>query len=422
MSPQSGDSSTKSVRLHYLDWLRVLAILGVFVFHAVHPFDHLDWHIKNPEASVPVTLFNVFLFPWGMPLFFLISGAGSWFALRRRTGRQYAVERVTRLLVPFLVGSLFMTPVMAYYETSHKGLYEGSFTGFISDPGVIKAFFTEFHPLSLSPLVFGALGYHLWFLGFLFAASLIALPLFLWLRRPSGRPLIRWLARLCGRRGGLLLLILPLALVQVMLRPAYPGEHDWADFATMLVFFIYGYLLYSDERFTRAVRRDWPLGLGLGLLTTFLILSTALSSLGVSPTDVADRLDIVLTWTVLSANGWAWSIFILYIGMRYLDFSNSWLVYGQTSILPFFLLHQPVIIAIAYHVVQWDAGVIVKLPVVVLGSLVVTLSLYEALIRRIKPISAFFGIKPSSETRNSERRPWASLARCEMIAQSSEYP
>jgi len=28
-------SGKKSIRLNYLDWLRVLAILGVFIFHAV---------------------------------------------------------------------------------------------------------------------------------------------------------------------------------------------------------------------------------------------------------------------------------------------------------------------------------------------------------------------------------------------------
>ncbi|MBC8224268.1 acyltransferase [Candidatus Bathyarchaeota archaeon] len=384
---------TRSVRLHYLDWLRVLAILGVIVFHAVHPFDHIGWHIKDPEPSVPVTLFIISLYPWGMPLFFLISGAGSWFALRRRTWRQYASERVTRLLVPFLVGSLILTPIMAYYEMIHKGLYEGTFTRFIFDPGGFRAFLTEFHPLRFGPTVFGALGYHLWFLGFLFAFSLIALPLFLWLRGDSGKLLIGRLGRLCGKRGGLLLLIIPLTLIQVVLRPQYPTEHDWAGFATMLVFFVSGYVLYSDERFTRAIRRDWPLGLALGLLTSALILSSTLSGIGASPSDISNELDIVIQWTVLSVNGWAWSLVIISMGMRYLDFRNRWLEYGQAAIMPLFLLHQPVIIAIAYYVVQWDTGVLVKLPVVLLGSLAVTLAIFEVFIKRVGPLRAFFGIK-----------------------------
>ena len=45
-------------------------------------------HIKNAQQSIVVTLvFVVFLYPWGTPLFFLLSGAGSWFALRRRRAR-----------------------------------------------------------------------------------------------------------------------------------------------------------------------------------------------------------------------------------------------------------------------------------------------------------------------------------------------
>ena len=285
---------TKSVRLHYLDWLRLLAILGVIVFHAVHPFDHIAWHIKDPEPSVLVTLFIVFLYPWGMPLFFLISGAGSWFALRRRTGLQYAKERVTRLLLPFGVGSILFMPIMGYYELSHKGLYEGPFLEFILDFDTMRFFYTEFNGLVLSPRLFGALGYHLWFLGFLLAFSLISLPLFLWLRGASGRRLIGRLGWLCGKRGGLLLLIIPLTLIQVVLRPQYPAEHDWAGFATMLVFFVSGYVLYSDERFTRAIKRDWPISLALGLLTTALILSSTLSGIGASPSDISSELDVVL--------------------------------------------------------------------------------------------------------------------------------
>ena len=56
-------------RLYYLDWLRVFAILGVFLFlfHAVHPFDLTVWHIKNAEQSTAITVFIAFVFPWGMP-------------------------------------------------------------------------------------------------------------------------------------------------------------------------------------------------------------------------------------------------------------------------------------------------------------------------------------------------------------------
>ena len=126
---QTGHSNKKSVRLHYLDWLRVLAILGVFLFHAVHPFDMFPWEIKNAEQSVAVTLFIVFLAPWGMPLFFLLSGVGSWFALKKRTGRQFVRERVNRLLIPFIIGALLLSTIQFYFQWRHQtetGVFVGS--------------------------------------------------------------------------------------------------------------------------------------------------------------------------------------------------------------------------------------------------------------------------------------------------------
>jgi surface polysaccharide O-acyltransferase-like enzyme len=89
---------------------------------------------------------------------------------------------------------------------------------------------------------------------------------------------------------------------------------------------------------------------------------------------------------------------MLYVGMRYLDFTNKWLVYGRETIVPFYLLHQPVIIAIACFVVQWDTGTTVKYLVVVLGSLLVTLSLVELVIKRIPLLRRLFGMKTRRRT------------------------
>jgi glucan biosynthesis protein C len=384
------ETGAKGVRLHYLDWLRVLAILGVFLFHAVHPFDMFPWEIKNAEQSVAVTLFIVFLGPWGMPLFFLISGTGSRFALRRRTGQRYAAERFTRLLIPFVVGSLLLSPLQLYFQWRHQtetGLFLGSLLEFF-----------QARDISFGPRFFGWAGYHLWFLGFLFAYSLIALPLFLWLQGQRGQRCVSWLARLCDRRGGLFFFLVPLISVQLILRPFFPAEHDWTDFVYMLVFFVSGYILYADERFTRAVRRDWPLMLAAGILSTLFFFGAGAADVAQEWMDTRGTAGFYLLWSTWAVNGWCWTMFMLYIGMRHLDFSNAWLQYGQETIMPFFLLHQPVIIVIAYYVVQWDAGVLAKLPVVVLGSLVVSLGLVELVVKRIPPLRALLGMKPGGES------------------------
>src|SRR5512138_3221717 len=96
-----------SVRRYDLDWLRVLAMLGVFFFHNARFFDPFDWHVKNAQHSTAALVFVGFLNCWQMPLLMLLAGAGSWFALQRRTGGQYIVERVRRLLVPLYTIGLF---------------------------------------------------------------------------------------------------------------------------------------------------------------------------------------------------------------------------------------------------------------------------------------------------------------------------
>ena len=131
---QTDNPPRESVRLDYLDWLRMLATLGVFLLHATCVFNTLDFHIKNAKQSTAITVIHGFLLPWGMPLFFLIAGAGSWFALQRRTPGQYTRERFNRLLIPFVVGSLLLSPIARYFEWSHKvqtGVEQGSFLEFL---------------------------------------------------------------------------------------------------------------------------------------------------------------------------------------------------------------------------------------------------------------------------------------------------
>ncbi len=64
--------------------------------------------------------------------------------------------------------------------------------------------------------------------------------------------------------------------------------------------------------------------------------------------------------------------------------------------MPFYLLHQPVIVAIAFYVVQWQTGVTVKWLVLVSASSVVTLGIYELLVRRVALLRAIFGIKAAA--------------------------
>jgi surface polysaccharide O-acyltransferase-like enzyme len=95
---------------------------------------------------------------------------------------------------------------------------------------------------------------------------------------------------------------------------------------------------------------------------------------------------------VATLDTWPWIIVMWFIGMRFLDISNRWLRYGQDAIVPFYVFHQPVIVAISFYVVQWQVGVAFKMLVIFFGSLAITLAVVE-LIRRIAPLRELFGMK-----------------------------
>ncbi len=379
-------SSAHRARLYYLDWLRVIAIFGVFLVHVTDVFNTINFEIKNAEQSLVITIIQGFFYPFGMPLFFFIAGAGSYFALRRRSAGEFTRERTLRLMVPFLTGTLLLGPIQLYLSWRHRvatGVTSWTFAQFVDErfwqPG---------------PKWFGAIGYHMWFLGFLFAFSLIALPLFVWLKGEAGQRLTARLAGWCARRGGILLFALPLIITRLIFQPLFPIEHDWGDFVYYGVFFALGYFIFSDERFTAAIRRDRWIVLGVGLAASlgFGVLAMAagldLGRAASAPTDFA-------VWALFAVAGWCGTAFMLYLGMRFLDRKNAALSYCLDALLPFFVLHQPVILVIAYFVVQWNLGLLPKLLVVLVASFAVTLGLVEFVVKPVPLLRVLLGMKPA---------------------------
>jgi hypothetical protein len=377
-------------RRYDIDWLRVLATLTIFLFHCARFFDPIDWHLKNAERSTFLTLFVVVLATWEMPLFFVLSGIGSWYALKSRNGGQYLFERVKRLLVPFYtVGIFLLLPPQFYIDfVTHRG-YRPSYWD------MVPPFFVG-DSLRLwlkDPYITNFWPGHLWFLQFLFIVSLVTLPLLLFLRSESGRRLIGTLAGWCHHRGGIFLFLIPLMLVRIGLRSFFAGEHTWADLVEYALFFLIGYLIPADKRFTESYKRDGRLGLVLGLAGAaggaylFLVLRyNPMEGESFSRTYVLFQ----IVWSIAS---WGWIVFILSMGARYLNFTNSVLTYANEAVLPFYILHQTVILLVGWFIIPFDLSILVKYLAIATGSFVIIMALYELLIRRFNVLRFLFGMR-----------------------------
>ena len=97
-------------RVHYVDWLRILAVLLLFPFHTLRVFNNEPFYVKASTLSTVADWAISFIALWHMPLLFFLAGCATYFALRKRTSGQYAWERVKRLLVPLVFGILVLVP------------------------------------------------------------------------------------------------------------------------------------------------------------------------------------------------------------------------------------------------------------------------------------------------------------------------
>ncbi|MEM9953346.1 MAG: acyltransferase [Chloroflexota bacterium] len=385
--------SQSSQRLYYLDWIRVLAVFGVFMFHALHAFDGIPWVIKNDEISFPLTGTLMLFFPWGLPLFFMVAGASSYLALKKRSDEAYVSERFKRLFLPFIIGSILLSPIQAYVVALHQGLYSGSFLGFLGTlPSQIS--------LMISPKVFSHYGWHLWFLGYLFTFALITLPLFRYLTRTDDTLVKRFAAFVDRFRGGLMLLLIPLLLARGV-HGLFPLEHGWTDWLYYIVFYCYGFMFFTDERFLKAIRRDWWIGVLVGIIgvvtigvgsTTGFIGETAWEPVN-GYTQGSITLNLAMPVAALS-----WGLAVFALAQARFNFDHAFIRYGQRAIVPFYVLHQPIILVALLYIVEWDAGLSTKIWTTILLSFVLTMLIYEIVIRRLAPLQRAFGMKTMFST------------------------
>lgn len=388
MKPLSHEGPLQRERLHYLDWLRVLAVLGVFYAHTADIFDMFYWHIRGEQQSTGLIVLIVFGTQWGMSLFFFLAGASAWFALESRTSGQFMGERFKRLIIPCIVGFILLSPPQAYLLAISHALYRGNFLQFY------PYFFENIH-ISWNPQWIGAYGYHLWFLAFLFVVSLLTLPMLHYLRRERGLRFISKLAAFCDKPARLFVFVLPIALIQIALRAPFPGYQGWADFFIWLVIFVYGFILLAAPRFESAIQKQGKLALCVGI-TSFLILLAAYFAGVLSSWEHISNYSVgyILYQLLRSIITWSWMIFVLYFGARFLNFSNKVIDYANEAVLPFYVLHHPVIVVIAFFTLRWDINIGVKFLIVSTAALIATLVLYDLFIRRINVSRWLFGMKP----------------------------
>jgi hypothetical protein len=300
-------------------------------------------------------VFLAFGATWGMPLLFVISGIGSWYSLGSRGAAEFARERLRRLGVPLLVGLLTLVPLQVYLGRRRAG-ETSSYADFSARFWDVRPSLEFLFVVRADPA--GGLFEtgHLWFLVCLLGFSLVLLPGLVLLGRPPRRRLIERLAGLLARPGGLLLPVLPLAAVEV-LRGSETGHGGWND-ASYALFLVYGFLAAADPRIGQAFRRRYRAAMTLGGLGLA-------DSRGTRPGTPRPSAPV-----------------------RRLGVSVN------DAVPAFYVLHEPVVVAVAGVVLGWRVAPGVQYLVISGVSLAATGLLCELGVRRHPVARYLFGLKP----------------------------
>jgi hypothetical protein len=342
------------------------------------------------------TLFDTFISGWIMPLFFVISGIAVYSSLRKRSGSasQFVKDRFLRLMIPFLgVGLLVILSLNVYYDAIFHGNFTGGFLSFYLGP-----YFTKFFPFTLnfSSTYFANSnqGIYLWYLFWLFVFSLVTFPFFKWLAKEVNRDRLLKLYGACNKRGGLLLLAIPLIIVNIAAVPPYfifPSGYGGWKLPAYLVLFIIAYVMASSPQFEESIEKNRTLSLMLGIVISLIIIAVAGSSGGTSPSSGIGGSYVVVS-TIWALNGWCWVVAILGFGRKYLSFNHRFLRVSNELVLPFYILHQSVIVAVAYYVVGLDLLVIGKYLLIVVASFPIIVALLYP-ISKINLLRFLFGMR-----------------------------
>jgi glucan biosynthesis protein C len=364
-------------RIYYFDWLRVFGILAVFVFHSTRFFDLGNWHVKSPLTYFGVNVFQEFLMTWMMPLMFLISGASIFYAMRKGGAVKFFKDKFLRLGVPLLVGVFTHASLQVYLERVSHHQFDGSYFQFL--PHYFQGIYVDVGSVGN----FALFGMHLWYLFFLFIYILMLYPLFRWLKA-GGQRALNGLGNILAIPGVAYLLFLPTFFFYDWVE-GVPSPGGW-PMPVYMIFFFVGFVIASHARLqSRILSMRWVSLVGAGLVLAIYLSLMIRPATAALFDEINSPLASIIVWFALLA--------LLGFGMKYLNFSTPFLNYANEAVLPFYILHQTVLLSVGFFVVQWSIPAGLMWLIIASSSFAMIMLLYEYLVRRHNTLRYLFGMK-----------------------------
>lgn len=360
-----------TMRYHYMDNLRALAMLSGVFFHAALAYSPLMYPFYPPAdraQSEYVDLGIWLLHLFRMPLFFLVAGFFAAMLLRKRGMGGMFLNRLRRVALPLVIFCPLVLWAMGYSTTQAAAS--------VQNPSPVLAMIQMFSQMPNPPQLPPSTA-HLWFLYYLmFFYALV------WAFRSLELGKVGNFVR--NLHPAWQLGVLPLLLVPALasVTAPHPAPESlfpqfWA-FGFYGPFFAFGYLMFGHEVLIERFRRLAP-----ALLIGSLALYGAFWYLFKRhvPTMEDSSATVLLAATEAYISVWMTCV-CLVAGRSLLNGSNRVLRYLSDSSYWVYIVHLPLLFFIQYRLMDMELAWGTKFATSIVATFAICLLSYQILVRR----------------------------------------
>ncbi|MCJ8319154.1 MAG: acyltransferase family protein [Colwellia sp.] len=391
-------SETINTRRYDIDWLRTLAFI-LLIFYHIGQFYVADWgwHVKSAYQSDFLKNIMLLVNQWRMPLIFLISGVAlSLVEVKISSGKLLKV-RFTRVLLPLIFGMFLIVPPQVYYELVQSEGYSASYVEFLKLYLDINSRQYAEHQLlsSRTGLSLGLITYnHLWYLLYLFTYTLVYIAI---------KPLlvrINW-QKITENTSAMAIVAIPFSLIlfyDFILLRYFPDDTfvligDWYNHALYFTVFMFGYVLAKSDNMWQTLINNRNTWLVLAIISYSLVIIRFNRAWGFdvdyNNASMVTQFFITALW---SGNKVFWLLAILGFSGAYLNKQHPVLSYMNDAVLPWYILHQTLIIIFAMWLAKFELGPVFEPILLILFTFIGCAVGYEV-IKRFVVTRFIFGLK-----------------------------